>query len=996
MKKKDRFRITINTYLEEQKERTGYSMKNKRKDNSGPNRIEKGQGTAPASADKAQQRLRRMRGRIGRLRRNSVAGVVTAAVLLTAVFAGVRVTSDNEQAIRLSLGQRNYVVAGEEGPQYFETEYEDSAELRTDSTELAKRIQREGIVLLRNADDVLPLRKGAMISVFGKGAVDPVYCEGTAAASSVNLKDALEAEKIRVNEKLWNFTQRGGRNSFSGSVEKSMEEYSEAAVVVISRQASQSDLYEPAYAEAEEGETPAVTGAKALQLTEEERELLSYVKERFEQVIVVLNTDNPLEMGFVEEYGVDGCLWTGALGVNGMTAVAEVLSGSVNPSGGLPDTFVYNSLNAPAAANLGDYRIRNSNVKFGDRFLVYAEGIYVGSRYYETRYEDTVLGTSSRSAFDYDREVAYPFGYGLSYTDFELQDMVMEQGKKGYEVSVNVLNTGDRAGREIVQFYIQKPYSQYAEKNGMEIPSVELAAFVKTKELEPGESARVKIVLDEEAFKSFDAAGRGTYIIDGGTYLVTAAQDAHRAVNNILMYKMKGGSEAFSGSGDGGLVETVDLVRDNGTFAVSSQTGEGIGRVFREADPSAYDSDYRQFTRSLWGSSWPVTWNGGSYSAPASFQELLKVSSKEDSKAEAPVYNKAHGEKNAGLAALRETAFDDYRWGALLDQLTWRETYSLVRKGGGVVNEVISCISPQALIFEGKTEYPSATVLASTWNTELILQMGKMIGEEALHAGVTFWQIPFLNLHRTAMGGGNGSSFSEDSYLTGSMAAAICRGLGGKGVIPVLGRMVLADQESNYTGVAVMAGEQALRELYLRPFEIALRDGGPGMKAVMAGMNRVGPRWCGGHSGLLTKVLRDEWGFAGIVMTDWISGGTDEYADILEGLEAGTDLWQNTSSSNYKLRGGQLTYGVRSRFRTAAGRILQTISRSNAMNGIGTKTTLEYKSPLWKTLRAVLAGVVIVISAALLWFAFVQSRRAGRLRAKIDQEKRENSRNRRK
>ena len=919
-----------------------------------------------------------------------------AVVLLTAVFAGFRVTSDNEQAIRLALGQSNYVTAGEEGPQYFETEYEEAAELRTDSAELAKRIQREGIVLLRNAGDVLPLRKGAMVSVFGKGAVNPVYCDEKAAASSVTLKDALEAEKIRVNEKLWNFTQRGGRNSFSGSVEKSMEEFSEAAVVVISRDAGQADLYEPAFAEAEEGEEPAVTGAKGLQLTEEERELLGYVKERFEQVIVVLNTENPIEMGFVEEYGVDGCLWTGALGINGMTAVAEVLSGSVNPSGGLPDTFVFNSLNAPAAANLGDYQIRNSNVKFGDKYLVYAEGIYVGYRYYETRYEDTVLGTSSLSAFDYDREVAFPFGFGLSYTDFELQDMTMEQGKKGYEISVSVLNTGNRAGKEIVQFYVQRPYSQYAEKNGIEIPSVELAAFVKTKELEPGESARVKIVLGEEAFKSFDAVGRGTYIIDGGTYLVTAAQDAHRAVNNILMYKMKGGSEAFSGSGDGGLVETVDLVRDNSSFAVSSQTGENVGRVFREADPAVYDSDYRQLTRSLWGSTWPVTWNGGSYSAPASFQELLKVSSKEDSKAEAPVYNKAHGEKNAGLAALRETAFDDYRWGALLDQLTWRETYSLVRKGGGLVNEVLSCISPQALIFEGKTVYPSAEVLASTWNTELILQMGKLIGEEALHAGITFWQIPSLNLHRTAMGGGNGSSFSEDSYLTGSMAAAICRGLGGKGVIPVLGRMVLADQETNYTGVAVMAGEQAIRELYLRPFEIALRDGGSGMKAVMAGMNRVGPRWCGGHSGLLTKVLRDEWGFTGIVMTDRITGGTDEYADILEGLEAGTDLWQNTSSSSYKLRGGQLTYGVRSRFRTAAGRILQTISRSNAMNGIGTKTTLEYKSPLWKTLRAVLAGVVIVISAALLWFAFVQSRKAVHLRAKMDQEKRESSRNRRK
>ncbi|MBP3882923.1 MAG: glycoside hydrolase family 3 C-terminal domain-containing protein [Lachnospiraceae bacterium] len=972
--------------MEEQKEWTGYSMKNIREDNSGPNRI-----------DKAQQRLRRMQSRIRRYRRNSVTGIVLAAVLLASVFAGVRVTSDNEQAIRLALGQSNYAPAGEEGPQYFETEYEDAAELRTDSTELAKKIQREGIVLLRNADEVLPLRKGAMISVFGKGSVTPVYCDESAAASSVTLKDALEAEKIRVNEKLWNFTQRGGRNSFSGSVEKSMEEYSEAALVVISRGSGSADLYEPAFAEAEAEESgdPVMTGAKALQLTQEEKELLSYVKERFDQVIVVLNTENPIEMGFVEEYGIDGCLWTGALGINGMTAVAEVLSGSVNPSGGLPDTFVYNSLNAPAAANLGDYQIRNSNVKFGDRYLVYAEGIYVGYRYYETRYEDTVLGRSSRSAFDYDREVAFPFGYGLSYTDFELQDMTMEQGKKGYEVSVNVLNTGDRAGREIVQFYIQKPYSQYAEKNGMEIPSVELVAYVKTKELEPGESARVKIVLGEESFKSFDAAGRGTYIIDGGTYLVTAAQDAHRAVNNILMYKMKGGSGAFSGNGDGGLVETVDLVRDNSTFAVSSQTGGDIGRVFREADPAAYDSDYRQLTRSLWGSTWPVTWNGGSYSAPASFQELLKVSSKEDSKAGAPVYNKAHGEKNAGLAALRETAFDDYRWGALLDQLTWRETYSLVRKGGGLVNEVISCISPQALISEEKIGYPSATVIAATWNTELVLQMGKMIGEEALHAGFTFWKIPSLNLHRTAMGGGNSSSFSEDSYLTGSMAAAICRGVSGKGVIPVLGRMVLADQETNYTGVVVMAGEQALRELYLRPFEIALRDGGSGMKAVMAGMNRVGPRWCGGHSGLLTKVLRDEWGFTGIVMTDRITGGTDEYADILEGLEAGTDLWQNTSSNNYKLRGGQLTYGVRARFRTAAGRILQTVSRSNAMNGIGTKTTLEYKSPMWKTLRTVLAGVIIVISAALLWFAFAQSRKAVNLRVKMDQEKRENSRSRR-
>ena len=328
-----------------------------------------------------------------------------------------------------------------------------------------------------------------------------------------------------------------------------------------------------------------------------------------------------------------------------------------------------------------------------------------------------------------------------------------------------------------------------------------------------------------------------------------------------------------------------------------------------------------------------------------------------------------------------------------------------MRKGGGLVNEVISCSSPQALVSGdgagiriGYSKvrgfiYPSATVLAATWNTDLLTQAGQLIGEEALRAGITFWKTPSLNLHRTVMGAGNSGSFSEDSFLTGKMAAAMCRGLGGKGVIPVLGRMVLADQETNYTGVVVMAGEQAIRELYLKPFEIALREGGSGMKAVMAGMNRVGPRWCGGHSGLLTGVLRSEWGFEGIVMTDTITSKTDEYADILEGLEAGTDLWQNVSNSCYKLRGGQLTYGVRTRFRTAAGRILQSVSRSNAMNGIGKKTTLKYKQPLWRVIRTALTVAAAAVSLLALWFALAQWKKADSIRARIAQEKRKFTRN---
>ena len=988
-----------------------------------------------------------MQRRAKSLRRKTLSAILLAAVCLVIAVAGGSAASVSEQSIRLATGEKNYKLEGAEGPQYYEAEYKDAGELRDACAVMGRDIMREGIVLLKNENKVLPLRKGAAVSVFGKAAVKPVLSSSAAVKGAGSFKAALEEEKIRVNDKLWEFMDRGGGNSFSKKVEKSLEDFSEAAIVVIGRSGSDTDLYEPAYAEkaaepeetdakveetdakaeetdakaeetdAKAGETDAkageavadaeVTGAKALQLTKEERELLAYVAERFENVIVVLNTENPMETGFLEEYKIRCCLWAGALGEDGLTALAEVISGKVNPSGRLPDTFVYNSFSAPAAANLGDYSIRNSKVEYGGKYLVYQEGIYVGYRYYETRYEDTVLGTNSKSAFDYDKEVAFPFGYGLSYTTFELRNMKMTPGKKGYEVTVDVYNTGEREGREVVQLYVQKPYGKYCLKVNMETPSVELAGFYKTGTIQPGEHERVKLVLSEEALRSFDADGRGTYIYDSGKYMITAAQNAHAAVNNILTYKGKSKSALMSGTGDGGLVEVIECPqRDYKVFSVSAETGETIHRRFKIMNPAQYDSGYRNLSRNLWKSTWPQTWSGGTFQAPSSFLEQLQVSSGEDNSAPAPVYNTAHGEKNTRLADMRDIAFDDYRWGNMLDQLTWKETYSLVRKGGGLVNEVLSCTSPQALITGGAAGitakyadgrgyiYPSATVLAATWNTELISRAAQLIGEEALQAGVTFWKLPSLNLHRTAMGGRNCDSFSEDSFLTGQMAAALCRGVSAKGVIPVLGKLVMADQETNYTGLVVMAGEQAVRELYLRPFEIAVREGGSGQKAVMTGMNRVGTRWCGGNSNLLTGVLRTEWGFSGIVMTDSITKETAGYADILEGLEAGTDLWQNTSDNNYKLRGGQLTYGVRARFRAAAGRILQTISRSNAMNGIGTETTFRYSRPVWRIVRAVVFGIFVLAAFLSLWYAFAQWKRERRTARKLAALKRERQRGR--
>ena len=372
----------------------------------------------------AEERIRKLQRRQNRLRRKALTAVLLAAAILIAAIAGSNVAADNEQAIRLALGEKNYQLEGKEGPQYFEADYKDPEELREDSEELTAEILREGIVLLKNEENVLPLRKGASVSVFGKAAADPVCSSSAQVSGAADLRTALEAEKIRVNDKLWDFISRGGGNSFSKKVEKSFEEYSEAAIVVIGRSGSDEDLYEPAFAEAEEQEEarpeesadsvsalgsttaieapaeeeqapaePQVTGAKELQLTEQERDLLAYVTDCFDRVIVVLNTENPMEMGFLREYQIDGCLWTGSWGQKGVTALAEVLSGKVNPSGGLPDTYVYNSFSAPAAANLGDYTIRNSKEDYGTRYMAYAEGIYVGYRYYETRYEDAVLGT---------------------------------------------------------------------------------------------------------------------------------------------------------------------------------------------------------------------------------------------------------------------------------------------------------------------------------------------------------------------------------------------------------------------------------------------------------------------------------------------------------------------------------------------------------------------------------------------------------------------------
>lgn len=980
--------------------------------------------------------------RIRQLRIRAASAAAIALALLTAMIAVSAALNAQEQAIRVRFGQKNYSVSGEEGEQYYTSDYSDPEELREDGNILSRQIAEEGIVLLRNQNSTLPLADGAKISVFGEAAVNPVYSEsakysrandgGTRESGGQNLSDALSGEGFEVNERLWSFARRGGGVSFSKRVLDSISDYSDAALVVIGREGAGTEA--SVHRTEADSEAADEQGTEhALQLTEEEKTLLQTAGDSCSRVVVVLNADNPVEMGFLDEYDVDACIWTGTWGEGTAAALAEVLSGSVNPSGRLPDTYVYDDLSAPASVNLGDFTIENSTVAGGTKYLAYQEGIYIGYRYYETRYEDAVSEASGKGSdnasdnvsdgqsdsvsdgtsgsYDYTSLVACPFGYGLSYTSFVWSDFDVDYSKGVYTVSVQVTNSGNTAGADVVEIYLQKPYSDREMQDSVEVPAVELVGFARTDVLAAGASQTVSVAVDREEFRTYDANDAKTYILEEGNYYLTAAGDAHEAVNNILAAKgtpveelrpagEAGDETALSengseGGGDSFVYRVQQESRDTQTYAVSSTTGAGIQNRFSAADPSAYNSDYKGLTRSNWRGTVPSqAYQGGSYSAPSALLAALNVSSGENSGASSPVYNTVHGEERQTLASLRGTALSDYHWSWLLDQMTWRETYTLVRKGGGVINEVLTCSAPQAVIRGGSlgTLYPSATVLAATWDTELIGRMAELIGEEALAEGVSVWETPSLNLHRTPLGDEDGKCYSEDSFLSGEMGAAVCRGLSGKGVIPLLGRFVLADQATNYRGVAVLADEQTIRELYLKSFEKAIGDGGTGSMAVMAAMNRIGGRWCGGSGSLLTQVLRGEWGFSGIVMTDTISGSRDTYCDILEGLEAGTDVWQNTSDNLFRLRGAQLTYGVRESFRTAAGRILRTVSQSNAMNGIGTETTLRYHMAGWKYWRNIADVLIVLIAGAFLWYAQRQWRRAGRIREKLVQQERKRRR----
>lgn len=899
-------------------------------------------------------------------------------ILLTAATAiAIPLSNNYANMVSMALGQETFTTEGGSNPQYYVSDYESEEALAQASVELCKEISREGIVLMKNEDSVLPLAEGAKVSLLSQNSVDLVY--GGAGAGSIDtskspdLKTVMEEAGFEVNDILWDFYTTGsgaayrkevpsitGAGGFAANevpveaytedVLASMEQYHDAAIITIGRSGSESVDLPKEY----------------LTFTEEEKQLLELAREKFDKVIVLLNVTNAMNLSVLEEYDVDACLWVGALGQEGGYAIGEILNGSVNPSGSLADTWAYHPEQAPAAMNQGDYTITNSEVTSGNKYIVYSEGIYVGYRYYETRYEDVVLGNEAAPNYNYEEEVQFPFGYGLSYTDFEWSDYTVTENEDSFTIKINVKNTGSTAGKDTVQIYMQKPYTEYDIENHLEKASVELAGYAKTSLLEPGASEAVSVEVPKELMKSYDTYGLGTYIVEDGCYYLTAGENAHDAINNIL--SAKGVYE------EGNAEMTFAYLQDKfdaETYA-AAQTGNAVENQLADADIKFYDEDFTYLSRSDWMGTWPVTYENGSWQAPEQLLKDLEIQIREDEEADMPLFNTVsdtYGELK--LADMIGVDFDDEKWDAFLDQLDKQELYDYISHAGygsaaieavgvpGTVHKdgpagISSTLAGGNLSCMG---YPPAVVLASSWNEQLAEARGKMVGEDSLSSGVSVWYAPAMNIHRSAMSGRNFEYYSEDGFLSGVTGAAEVKGFESKGGIVTIKHFAVNDQETNRIGGAMFFNEQSARELYLLPFEMCVTDGGA--SGIMSSMNRVGARWIGGHEGIMTNVLRGEWGYDGFVITDQTSFSSFNYCDIREGLAAGNDLWLCTGKSMWKLSDEELNAAVMEDARTAIHRYLYVLANSNAMNGVDRDTVVKNVWAGWQ--KAIIPVVIIIV-----------------------------------
>ncbi len=978
-------------------------------------------------------------------------------VLLVLVYFGNSIANEFAGQINSFLGISTSKMVNKDGspvdenayPRYYESEYKSVAELKAAGLAKVREVEGEGAVLLKNENNTLPLKEKE-VSLFGATAISPVY--GGTGSGAVSSADAPSYTQVLteggftvVNEALldWYVEEEKGRDFDEGNInEASWKQISksdavdsfgkgETAIFVVGRVGGEAnDLKSVNHDDGKNGDY--------LTLNKNERSTLEGLKElkdegKISSIVVLINSANPISAEFIndEDYGIDAALWIGSVGQTGLYAVSDILSGAVNPSGSLPDTWWTDNLLDPAMANFGSYTYEGADqYDFGSHgrvfntYVVYQEGIYVGYRYTETRYEDVVLGTPKAGDFEYEDVVAYPFGYGLSYSTFELSDMKVEKSGEGmdtaYTVTVNVTNTGDVAGKKTVQIYAQKPYTEYDKENQIEKAAVELVGYGKTQVLEPGASETVTVEVPEYFLTSYDAYNSGVYILDEGTYYFTAADNAHAAVNNILAAKGKKAADGMTEDGNKDMTYSVEYEFDNTTYSKAYGTGNDVTSLFAAADINRYegrgDNSVTYVSRNDWEGTTMLFTPDDDEGYNTNYVKLAMT----DQIAADAVLDDADLPENDGDwpvmgseeteyqlidmlkdEAGNEIAYDDPKWDDFLDQLTFQQLSKLCAVGLRMTVAVQEIGKPETLDHNGPsgvtqaynigpngyanqtndpdktltgTCYPCNGILAATFNDKLVEEVGTLIGEDAMWAGYAGFYGTGLNIHRTPYAGRVFEYYSEDGILTGLIAAAETKAIQSKGVYVYNKHFVLNDQEEQRQGIGTWCNEQALRELYLRAFELPIVYADA--KCVMTAFNRLGAVWSGAMYDLQTAWLRGEAGMSGFAVTDMYDAS---YMSKPHEVLAGNDIPDNYPGvSGTKVEGAATDLGfefakyapeaseenapLARAMRESAHRILYTVVHSRGMDGISADTKIVQVTPWWSTALTTAQYVLLALS----------------------------------
>lgn len=998
---------------------------------------------------------------------------LTASLLTVSVAAGPVVDSYRTDIDKF-LGTKSSAMvtdSTDEDLYTYKSDYASTTELLDSIEDLGERMSEEGTVLLKNENNALPLSKDETqkLSLLGFSSYYPVQGgdmgssltenEGTD-ADTVDFVEALDAKGFKINEDLqklykslesefktevnmWGnimeyyhitapatdgvFSSKEPSQEKMDSVDsewkKSMDDYN-VMLVTIGRSSTENGTY-----------LPGVDGVDASQdlnqtdplgLSDDERDLINAAVEEKEnnggKVIVMLNNANAMEIDEIKNNdGVDAIMEVGLPGGYGFYGVADILSGEANPSGHLTDTYAVTNANSPAAQNFGNYEWTNADPAVNiNAEEVEAEGIYTGYKYYETRYADTVLGqgnadatvgSSTGKAWDYDDEVSYPFGYGLSYTTFEqtLKSVDVDLANRTVTAEVDVKNTGDVAGKDVVQLYTSVPYTDYDVENKVEKSAVQLLDYEKTDMIEPGESQTVTITADAQDMASWDSSCEnetgttGNWILDNGTYYFTVGNGAHEAVNNVLAAQ----DQDVEGNKDN--VQTWELGDfDSSSFAVTLN-GIPVENQLQDADLNNWMEDTVTYlSRNDWEGTWPET-----YKDLTATDEMISTMADDYSDIEANgdpssvTFGADNGMTLANMKGVEDIT--DERWSTLMDQLTLEEC--LIRTGlGGTSTKVIESItSPEAIQNDGPNGFNSyplgqyansdastgdpcviaeddpnrdykmgvmavETVIGQTFSKQLAEEWGKAVGNYSLWANTAIWWGVGTNLHRTPYNARNHEYFSEDAVLTAGQGAAIIKAGHEYGVLIAPKHLAFNDTEINRTGIAEFMTEQAARENELRGTQSCIEDANA--LAVMTTYNRVGCVTSNAHTGLLLNILHKEWGFKGLMSEDFIQDPA--YTKIHMAVHNGVTMTCNTGDNTmaaveavwpyWSVENASQSEELLTDLKQAMLYQNYALANSNAMDGMSTSTHIEKLNTWYDNLITGLRigfGVLTVLCAAM-------------------------------